>query len=508
MKSAAKIVAIDELPGRLERLRRAGSRLVLCHGTFDLLHIGHIRHLEAARRLGEVLVVTVTPDRYVNKGPGRPAFSEQLRAEAVAALECVDYVAINRWPTAVETLHLLRPDVYVKGSEYREPERDVTGGIVLETQAAEAVGAAVAFTDDITFSSSTLLNRFMPVLSEEARTFLADFRVRHGFEEIRAHLERARRLRALVVGETIIDEYQYCQAIGKSSKAPAVVARSEAGERFAGGILAVANHLAAFCDSVTVVTQLGSRNSHEEFLRGQLSERVRPVFLTRSDSPTIVKRRFIESYFFTPMFELYEINDESLSAENEAELCATLRRELARHDFVAVVDYGHSMITEAAVAILCDEAPFLAMNAQANAGNRGYHRLSKYPRADYICAAESELLLEARDWRGDLRPVVADVAERLACPRIVATCGKRGALCYGHGEGFSEVPAFAAKVVDRVGAGDAFLAATAPLAALGLPMEIVGVIGNVAGAEAVATIGHRRYLQREAFAKHLQTLLL
>jgi sugar/nucleoside kinase (ribokinase family) len=133
--------------------------------------------------------------------------------------------------------------------------------------------------------------------------------------------------------------------------------------------------------------------------------------------------------------------------------------------------------------------------------------LSKYPRADYICAAEHEMLLEARDWRGDLRPVVCDVSERLSCGHVMVTCGKRGALCYSTESGFTEVPALAAKVVDRVGAGDAFLSVTAPLVAIGAPMDLVGFAGNVAGAEAVATVGHRRYLQREAFAKHMQTLL-
>jgi bifunctional ADP-heptose synthase (sugar kinase/adenylyltransferase) len=347
----------------------------------------------------------------------------------------------------------------------------------------------------------------MPALPEEARAFLADFGTRYRFEAIAEYLERARKLKVVVVGESIIDEYQYCTAIGKSSKAPTVVAKIENSERFAGGILAVANHLTSLCDSVAVITQIGARDSHEDFLRSQLDHRVHPIFLKRNESPTIVKRRFIESYFFTPLLELYEINDESLSPEDNSELCDTLERELHQYDLAVVVDYGHSMITEDAVSIICRNARFLAMNAQANAGNRGYHRLSKYQRADYICAAEHEMFLEAREWRGDLRPVVVDVAERLTCPRLTVTCGNRGALCYSMEDGFVDVPAFAAKVVDRVGAGDAFLAATAPLVAVGAPMELIGFIGNVAGAEAVATVGHRRHLQRESFAKHMQTLL-
>lgn len=507
MSATEKIRPLGELPDLLAARRRDGARIVLCHGVFDLLHVGHIRHLRRARSEGDVLVVTLTPDHWVNKGPNRPAFPQALRAEAVASLDCVDFVAVNEWPTAVETIEFLRPDVYVKGGEYRDAERDVTGAIVRERTAVEAVGGRIAFTDELTFSSSHLLNAYLPVLPEESRRYLVDFSARHDPQAVLAHIGAARSLKVLVVGEAIIDEYQYCHAIGKSSKAPTVVARSESLERFAGGILAVANHLADFCAEVTVVTQLGAIASHEAFIREQLDSRVRPHFLERRDAPTIVKRRFVESYFFTPMFELYEMNDESLHGEDDARLCEALQRHCREADLVVVVDYGHSMLSANAVDVLCSESRFLAMNAQANAGNRGYHRISKYPRANFICAAEHEMYLEAHDWRGDLHPVLVDVAARLSCPRVIVTCGKRGALAYGADEGFVEVPAMAAKVVDRVGAGDAFLSATAPLAATGAPLDIIAFAGNVAGAEAVATVGHRRYLRSEAFAKHIQALL-
>lgn len=507
MASPNKILGLRDLPAALAPLRAAGRTVVQCHGVFDLVHVGHIRHLRRARAEGDVLVVTITPDRFVNKGPSRPAFPQDLRAEALAALDCVDFVAINEWPTAVEAIGIVRPDVFVKGGEYRDADADVTGAIRDERDAVEAGGGRIAYTDELTFSSSQLLNAYFPVFPEETRLYLADLAARYPVGDIVARLEAARRQRVLVVGETIIDEYQYCQAIGKSSKAPAVVAKTESMERFAGGILAVANHVAAFCDDVTVLTQLGDRNSHEDFVRANLDPRVKPEFLVRRNAPTIVKRRFIESYFFTPMFELYEINDESLSGEDETDLCDALHRLLPEYDVVIVVDYGHSMITAAAVQILVHNSRFLAVNAQANAGNRGYHRISKYPQADFVCAAEHELYLEARDWRGDVRPILVDVAERLDCGNVVVTCGKRGAIGYSPNAGFVEVPALAAKVVDRVGAGDAFLSASAPLLASGAPLDLVTFVGNVAGAEAVATVGHRRYLRWDSFVKHLQALL-
>src|SRR5881394_1341031 len=124
-----KIKRIEELASELAGLRAHGKKVVHCHGVFDLLHIGHIKHLEAARKLGDVLVVTITPDRFVNKGPHRPAFPERLRAEALASLACVDFVGINEWPTAVETIQLIKPNLYVKGVVHESGKRDHTDAI-------------------------------------------------------------------------------------------------------------------------------------------------------------------------------------------------------------------------------------------------------------------------------------------------------------------------------------------------------------------------------------------
>lgn len=154
-----KIKLIAELSQIINKLKAEGKKIVHCHGCFDLMHPGHIKYFQAAKKMGDVLAVTVTPDRYVDKGPGRPVFNENLRAEAIAALECVDYVAINKWPTAEETLRLLRPDIYVKGQEFQNLE-DKTGKIQKEFKVIQEIGAELRFTNEIVFSSTKLLNQY------------------------------------------------------------------------------------------------------------------------------------------------------------------------------------------------------------------------------------------------------------------------------------------------------------------------------------------------------------
>ncbi|MDD3847501.1 MAG: adenylyltransferase/cytidyltransferase family protein [Syntrophorhabdaceae bacterium] len=154
-----KIFTFDKLVRKIENAKAKGKKVVLCHGCFDLMHPGHIKYFQSAKGMGDILVVTVSPDRFVDKGPGRPVFNEQLRAESIAALQCVNYVAINEWPTAEETLRLLRPDIYVKGQEFEKLE-DKTGKIQKESEVIKEIGAELRFTHEIVFSSTQLLKKY------------------------------------------------------------------------------------------------------------------------------------------------------------------------------------------------------------------------------------------------------------------------------------------------------------------------------------------------------------
>ena len=152
-KIAKKIQGLNTLAKIAADLKGKGKRIVQCHGVFDLIHLGHIRHFSLAKKEGDVLIVTVTKDKYVKRGPGRPIFNENLRAETLASLAMTDYVSIIDSPTATESIKLLKPDIYAKGNDYKEKEKDITGKIYEEEEAIKSVGGRLIFTDDITFSS-------------------------------------------------------------------------------------------------------------------------------------------------------------------------------------------------------------------------------------------------------------------------------------------------------------------------------------------------------------------
>lgn len=506
-QTSSKFLDLDELAVRLGELKRQGRKIVLSHGVFDLLHVGHIRHFEEAKKMGDVLVVTLTQDEYVNKGPHRPAFPQQLRAESVAALGVVDFVSINRWPVSVETIRLLKPDIYAKGPDYKVAAADVTGAIQLEAQAVADVGGEIRFTDDITFSSSRFLNQFFSPFTPEIEDYLDAFRKHHSSDELLQWLEKASRVRPLAIGEAIIDEYVFCVGIGKSTKDPVLAVLQESFEPVAGGTLAIANHLAGLCNDVALITQVGDTDEHAHFVRSSLRSNVHATILTKKGCPTVAKRRIVDRYSGNKLLEIYSMDDRPSAGADAESICHALDRELGRWDATVVADYGHGMISRPIVDKICNNTRFLALNVQSNAGNRGFNTVSKYRRASYVCLAEHEIQIEIRHRYADVKDAILEASRRIQCDRFTVTIGNKGSVHFDRSEGFTEVPALATKIRDRVGAGDAVLAVTSLLAYVGAPWEIAGFIGNVAGAEVVAELGSRVPLDRVSLSKHIISLL-
>jgi len=345
------------------------------------------------------------------------------------------------------------------------------------------------------------------VMPESLRAFIADLKTRRTLDDFLRIIEGIAPLRVLVVGETIIDEYCYCETIGKSGKEPILAARYISSEKYAGGILAIANHIAGFCDRVGVLSFLGTMNSHSDFIEEKLHPKIARHFLQIENEPTIVKRRYVEQYPLQKLFEVYEMNNCAENPSCDSGLCKALESLLPEYDVVVVADYGHGMIDNHAVDILCDHSRFLAVNTQVNAENRGFNTISKYRRADYVCISETELRLEARSRTGDVERLIEDVAERLRCPAFMITQGQSGCLNYRKEAGFFKTPAFTQHYVDRIGAGDAVLGITSMLVKEGMPPEMLGLVANVVGALAVGVMGNKEPVRKEHLLAYLKNLL-
>ncbi|MBI2830678.1 MAG: adenylyltransferase/cytidyltransferase family protein [Chloroflexi bacterium] len=481
------------------------KKIVLCHGCFDLMHPGHIRHLRAAKNFGDVLIVTVTPDRFVNKGPGRPVFHETLRAESLASLEFVDYVAINRWPTAIETIKLLKPDFYVKGNDYSDSSEDITGNIVLEEQAVKEGGGEIRFTDEITFSSSNLINENFNVLSAEAKEYIEGFKKQYSYVDVLEVLKGLKDLNVLIVGDAILDEYTFCDPVGKVEKASIVSTKYLSSEVYAGGSLAAANHIAGFAGNVELVATLGKTNSMEDFVRQKLNRKIKSTFFYRKDAPTIIKRRYLDR-FNVKLFEVAEINDQFIDRSLEKEITEHLDRKIQDADVVLVTDFGHGLITPDIQKKIVQKANFCAANAQTNSSNFGFNLITRYRDVDYISIDERELRLPYRAKYGELEPLIEKLAADTGCQKINVTLGESGSIYYQSGKAYF-APVFSDRVVDTVGAGDAVLSVTCMLACKDVDPRLIPFVGNAVGALKVKILGNKEPVRSVEFQKFIKYML-
>jgi len=505
-----KIITVDQVERVASSARHEGKRLVHAHGVFDLLHIGHIRHLSQARELGDLLVVSITQDIHVNKGPNRPAFPEDLRAEALASLEFVDYVVVSQWATSIEIINRIKPYIYVKGTEFKELN-DITGAVGKEAEAVRQAGGEIRFVGDIVFSSSGLINTHLSELSPEQQKYLEDIRNKYTCDQVLEYLEASKDQDVTLIGETIVDEYVYSRPLGKSSKDPILAVLSEEAETCPGGAIAIANHMAGFCRQVHLITQLGSEHRQEEFLRAVLKPEVEPYFLTRQGAPTICKRRFIDPVSWNKMFEVYEMDSRVNHPEEQVSLLNTVGKTSASSgaDIAVVADYGHGMLNKSAAGVIRAQYAFLAVNTQCNAGNGGLNSIvAKYSRPDYICFAENELSMEMRHVEGDSAYRLKKLGEKMGCPQCMLTRGKLGTYYYSAEESDVHLaPSLTNNVVDRVGAGDSVLAITSLLTNHQVPKDIISLVANAAGAIQVGTLGNRQTLDKLALSRFITTLL-
>jgi bifunctional ADP-heptose synthase (sugar kinase/adenylyltransferase) len=226
----------------------------------------------------------------------------------------------------------------------------------------------------------------------------------------------------------------------------------------------------------------------------------------KSDSPTIVKRRYVEATLGTKLFEVYVINDAPLTETEADEFCALMDARLHNADVVIAADFGHGLLDKRSRGVLSGSGRFLAVNTQINAANIRFHAISSYDRADYVCINEAEVRLDARDRVTELAPLIDELSSRISCERFLVTRGKSGVEFFAP-DGAYAAPSLASVVVDRMGAGDAVLALTSACVASEMPSELIAFVANVIGAQKVKVVGNSASIDRVQTLKFIETLL-
>jgi bifunctional ADP-heptose synthase (sugar kinase/adenylyltransferase) len=347
----------------------------------------------------------------------------------------------------------------------------------------------------------------MKSLSSEASEFMKKISRHTTAEKV---IEDVRRslypLRILVVGDSIIDEYHFVRPLGMPSKSPVIAAQLLDSETHMGGVLAVVGHLAGFCKEIHLLTVLGLHDSREDFINKSLAPNVVSKLFRRPDAPTTVKRRYLSRFQTQKLFETMSFDDRPMLADLDAEVSNYLSGVLDHYDLVVVADFGHGFVSKNMIEIL-SKARFLALNVQMNTANAGYHVVTRYPRADYVCIDEDELRMAYRDHRhSPIYGMVEKISNEMKCGLVTITRGYRGSLTYERDRGYDETPVLSNEVIDTVGAGDAYLAITSPCALAGFRRDVIGLIGNAVGSLAVKFVGNRQSVTPEMLYTTLHSL--
>jgi cytidyltransferase-like protein len=506
-----KIITFAEAGALCARLRRDGKKIVQCHGTFDLLHPGHIVHFEEARRLGDVLVVTVTAAKYVNKGPGRPFFNDNLRLRSIAALECVDYVVLVPYPAAVEAIECVRPHIYCKGKEYELASTDVTGNIRDDVRTVERLGGRVCYVGSVVFSSSKLLNYHFDTHHPEVKRFCRNIARNFPFQRFRAVVDDFQKLKVLIIGDIIFDRYSTISVQGLTSKNRIISGRFMSDDLQAGGSLAVLRHLREFTPNVELISLVGTEPWAAPALRRFIKPQEDNIFRA-SDFTTIVKQRFIEPQQegkeLPKLFAINYIDMLPPAATVLKKVFDRIRKKIKSYDLIVVMDFGHGLMSREIRELVQKRAPFLALNCQTNSNNHGFNIINRqYERADSFSLDQTEIRLAfgRREINGlqDLAALRRQLKSKYGwlTRGDVETIGIKsdGTKC--------SCPLLELNIVDAVGAGDAFSTLASLAAVSDLPIELATFMGQMAGAQAVKIVGNSEPIKKSVFLKGCEALL-
>lgn len=505
-----KIVTKNEFKTIRERLRAEGKKVALCHGVFDLIHPGHIVHFEQAKKMGDVLVVSVTSEKFVRKGPGRPYFNDEMRMKFLEAIEYIDYVMLSEGYTVDDVVEVVEPDFYVKGEEYKRAKDDITGKITEEQAIVEQHGGKVQFTSGQVFSSTKLINTALAGLSDDVKAYIQELKKNYSMKDIKRYAEIASGLKVLVIGDTIIDKYTYCNMQGIMSKDMGYSARLSHSEEYLGGAVAIARHLSSLARNVTLMSIVGNEEKIRLRMFDELSDQVNLELVYSQEIPTIIKRKYLtkneKREEYTKIFAINNI-PEKPGYENEARnrLFEIINESIEEYDVVFLCDFGHGLVDEEVMKIVQAKAKYLVLNCQTNSSNKGMNIITKYKRADAFSLDQQELNFAYPLYRKDEKEKLAMLSRHLGGSGWL-TRGSLGA--YGIEDGnIHECPAFTLTVKDTVGAGDAFFSLAGIFTAAGAPVEVGTFMGNIGGALGANIVGNKESVEKVNALKFASTLL-
>ncbi len=484
---ARKIKTPEELRQILGPMPRK-QRVIMCHGTFDLVHPGHIRHLIYAKSKADILVTSLTSDAHIQKANFRPFVPQDLRAMNLAALEAVDYVVIDNNATPIENIKLIQPNYFAKGYEYNK------GGLHPRTreekEALESYGGEILFTPgDIVYSSSHLIEAEPPNLSaDKLHALLQAEGVT--FDKLRQTLAAFSKAHVHVVGDTIVDSYTYCSLIGSNTKTPTMSLRFDSQVDFVGGAGIVAKHMKGAGADVRFTTVLGDDALKEFVVRDLEHAGVQCNAVIDPTRPTTQKNVFTTQGY--RLLKVDKLDNRPISDKILEQFTGAISQ--SRTDAIVFSDFRHGIFNRTTISPLSAALPQGPLRVADSQVASRWGNILDFQGFDLITPNEREARFALGDQDSTVRPLALELYKRAACKYLILKMGERGMITYRaptpEVRAFFTVDTFTDKVMDAVGAGDALLAYATIALVVSKCIVTASVLGAVAAALACERDGN------------------
>jgi rfaE bifunctional protein kinase chain/domain len=474
-----KIKTLEELREAIGPRPRA-KKAIMCHGTFDIVHPGHLRHLMYAKEKADLLIASVTADAHIMKANHRPYVPQELRAANLAALEMVDFVIVDPNPTPIEHMAKIQPDYFAKGYEY------TANGVPPKTQeemdTLAAYGGEMVFTPgDIVYSSSAIIESAPPNLGIEKLLNLMDSEG-IDFDDLRNTVHALEGLRVHIVGDTIVDSYSYCSLLGATAKSPTFSVRHDTSERFVGGAGIIAKHMKTAGADATFTTVLGDDEQRQFVLDDLDAANVRVKAYVDPTRPTTHKERFMVDGY--KMLQVDRVDNRGISPRVLDAISSHITETPA--DAVIFSDFRHGIFNRQTIGQLTAAIPDGVMKAADSQVSNRWGNILEFEGFDLITPNEREARFALGDQDSVVRPLALDLFRRAKCRYLILKLGERGLITYRspgpQPREFFNVDTFVEHLADPIGAGDALLSYATLALARTNNIVIASILGSLGAA--------------------------
>ena len=499
IKEKIKILNIDDYK-KINKIKSQGST-VLCHGVFDILHEGHLNHFTFAKKFADILIVSVTNDKFVNKGPGKPNFGISSRINLLKNLSIVDYVIISNSSSSIPIINSIKPNYYCKDIEYKK-NKDYNQNIKKEITAVKKNNGKIIYSKERKFSSSKILNKNPSLMNYMNKDFFIKLN-ENSTKNIIKKIE-TNKLSGLVIGEVIYDKYIFTEGLGKSGKDSILTHKRRDEKIFYGGALSIALNLSNFLKKCILLTESKDKKIIKNKKKNLFIDNIQ-----KKNSKKIIKTKFIDVATNNKILGIYDFNDRILDKNEKNKFIKKIKNNSKKSDFIIIADYDHGLLTDDIAKKIVNLKKPVIVTSQLNAANLSFHNIKKFNGADLLIINSNELknYFKRKTLEQNLEKLGKLFLNETKFKNLIITVGNKGSI-FINKKNVAKCPAFVDSSKDKIGSGDFFLVLASLGFVLNFKLEEILYLGSLAAKENLKDFGNKNLINKNKIYKQLQHTII